>query len=45
MIIYNNQISHLMTVNLVPFVGLTGTGFGLSFTSFSMLARLGPVAR
>lgn len=42
MIIYNNQISHLMAVYLVPFVSRTGTGFGLSFTSFSNACSPGP---
>lgn len=42
MIICNNQIYHLMAVNLVPFASQPGTGFGSSFTSISNACSPGP---
>lgn len=45
MIIHNNQIYHLMAVDLAAFARQPGTGFGFSFTWISNAACRGPVAR
>jgi len=45
MIIYNNQICHLMAVDLIDFASQPGIGFGFGFTWISNAACRGPVAR